>query len=121
MTAMRWGAWLNALMGVLLVAAPFGLGYYTVSEIATYEAVVVGLLIGGLALWSALSTTAPAYLDYMLAVLGGWSVIAPFVFGYHATVEAARNADVALGLIVAAVSLVSHFYPTLVPRHRAAA
>src|SRR5687768_9074949 len=101
MTGMRWGAWLNVIAGVLLVIAPFALGYYTLSDIAMYEAVAVGLLIGCLALWSALSTAAPAYLDYVLALCGGWSIIAPYVFGYHNTVEVARNSNVVIGIAVA--------------------
>jgi hypothetical protein len=48
-----------------LIAAPFALGYYTLSNIAMYEAVVVGLLIAGTALWSALSMEAHAYLEYI--------------------------------------------------------
>jgi SPW repeat len=118
---MRWGAWLNVIAGVLLVIAPFALGYYTLSDVAMYEAVAVGLLIGGIALWSALSTAAPAYLDYIVALLGGWSIVAPFVFGYHTTIEVARNSDVMIGMAVALIALVSHFYVSPVTRQRVTA
>ena len=118
MTGMRWGAWLNVIAGVLLVIAPFALGYYTLSDIATYEAVAVGLLIGGIALWSALGTDAPAYLDYIMALFGGWSILAPFVFGYHLTVEVARNTDIVIGIAVALIALVSHFYVSPVTRQK---
>jgi hypothetical protein len=118
---MRWGAWLNVIAAVLLVIAPFALGYYTVSDIATYEAVAVGLLIGAIALWSALSTDAPASLNYIVALLGGWSIVAPFVFGYHTTVEVARNTDVVMGVAVALIALVSHFYVSPLPRHKVTA
>lgn len=121
MTGMRWGAWLNVIAGVLLVIAPFALGYYTLSETAMYEAVAVGLLVVGIALWSAVSTAAPAYLDYILALLGGWSIVAPFVFGYHTTVEVARNSDIFIGIAVALIALVSHFYVTPVARHKVTA
>ena len=121
MTGVRWGAWLNVIAGVLLVIAPFALGYYSLSDIAMYEAVVVGLLIGGIAMWSALSTDAPTYLDYIVALSGGWSLIAPFVFGYHTTVEVARNTDVVIGIAVALIALVSHFYAWPIPRHKATA
>ena len=117
----RWGAWLNAIAGGLLVIAPFALGYYTLSDIATYEAVAVGLLIGGIALWSALSTDAPAYLDYIVALFGGWSVVAPFVFGYHATVEVARDTDVAIGIAVALIAIASHFYVSPATRRKVTA
>lgn len=121
MTGMKWGAWLNVIAGVLLVAAPFGLGYDTLSEVAMYEAVAVGLLIGGIALWSALSTAAPAYLDYIVAMLGGWSIVAPFVLGYHTTVEMARNTDIVAGLAVALIALVSRFTVSPVSRPRGTA
>jgi hypothetical protein len=117
----RWGAWLNVIAGMVLARAPFALGYYTISEIAMYEAVAVGLLIGCIALWSALSTAAPAYLDYIVALFGGWSIVAPFVFGYHTTVELARNADIAVGIVVALIACVSHFYVSPVGRQKVAA
>ena len=121
MTGVKWGAWLNVIAGVLLVAAPFALGYYTVSDIAMYEAVAAGLLIGGIALWSALNTAAPAYLDYLVATLGAWSIVAPFAFGYHTTVEMARNTDIVIGTAVALIALVSHFYASPITRHKVAA
>ena len=121
MTGMRWGAWLNVIAGALLVIAPFALGYYPLSDIAMYEAVAVGLLIGGIAMWSALSTDAPAYLDYIVALFGGWSIAAPFVFGYHATVEVARNTDVVIGFAVALIALLSHFYVSPVTRQKVTA
>jgi len=118
---MRWGAWLNVIAGVLLVIAPFALGYYRLSDVAMYEDVAVGLLIGGFALWSAMSTDAPDYLDYIVALFGGWSIVAPFVFGYHATVEMARNADVVIGIAVVLIALVSHFYVSPVTRQNVTA
>jgi hypothetical protein len=118
---MRWGAWLNVIAGVLLVIAPFALGYYTLSNIAMYEAVVVGLLIGGIALWSALDTDAPDYLDYIVALFGGWSIVAPFVFGYHSTIEVARNTDMVIGIAVALIALISHFYVSPVTRQKVTA
>lgn len=121
MTGMRWGAWLNVIAGVLLVIAPFALGYYTLSDVAMYEAVAVGLLIGGIALWSAVSADAPAYLDYIVALFGGWSIVAPFVFGYHTTVEVARNTDVVIGIAVALIALIGHFYVSPVTRQKVTA
>lgn len=121
MTRTRWGAWLSLMAGALLVLAPFALEYYLLSEIAMYEAIVVGLLIGAVALWCALQTEAPAYLDYIVALLGGWSIVAPFVFGYHATVEVARNTDVTIGIAVALIAMVSHFYVSPATRRKVTA
>jgi hypothetical protein len=56
-----------------------------------------------------------------VALFGGWSIVAPFVFGYHATVEVARNTDVVIGIAVALIALVSHFYVWPVTRHKVTA
>ena len=69
----------------------------------------------------ALSTEAPAYLDCIVALFGGWSIVAPFVFGYHTTVEMARNTDVVVGIAVALIALVSHFYVSPVTRQKVTA
>jgi hypothetical protein len=121
MKDMKWAAWCNVILGALLVIAPFALGYYALSEVAMYEAVVVGLLIGVCALWSALSKAAPAYLDYLMALFGVWSIAAPFVLGYHNTVEVARNTDIGVGLLVALIALIGHYYVSPVMRRKAAA
>ncbi len=107
---MRWGAWLNVVAGALLAIAPFALGYYTLDDIAMYEAVAVGLLIAGISLWSLLSKAPPGYLDYTVALFGGWSIVAPFVLGYHETLEVARNTDVVIGIAAALCALAGHFY-----------
>lgn len=118
---MRWAAWSIAIAGALLVVAPFALGYYTLSEVAMYEAVAVGLLIGGCALWAAFAKAAPNYLDYIVALFGGWSIAAPFVLGYHDTVQVARNADIGVGIVVALIALIGHFYASPVARRKVAA
>lgn len=121
MTGMKWGAWLNVIAGALLAVAPFALKYDVLSDTAMYEAVGLGLVIGGIALWSALSTDAPDYLDYVLAMLGAWSAAAPFVLGYHDTVEVARNTDIVIGIAVALIALVSHSYTSPVVRQNVTA
>ena len=86
-----------------------------------YEAIAAGLLIGGIALWSALSTEAPAYLDYIVALFGGWSIVAPFVFAYDSTVEVARNTDIVVGIAVVLIALVRHFYVSPMTRQKVTA
>ena len=68
-----------------------------------------------------LSTDTPAYLDYVVALFGGWSIVAPFVFAYDTTVEIARNADIVIGIAVALIVLVSHFYVSPVTRQNVTA
>lgn len=121
MTGRRWGAWCNVIAGALLAMAPFVLGYYTLNDVAMYEAVAVGLLIAVCALWLALSETAPAYLDYVVALFGAWSIVAPFVLGYHNTIEVARNTDIAVGAAVALIAIIGRFYVRPVVRRKVAA
>jgi SPW repeat len=100
---MRWSPWITVLAGIGLVAAPFAAGYNTLSNVATSEAIVLGVLIAGLGLWTALGTGVPVYVDYLLMVCGGWSIIAPFVLAYSDTTMA-RNSDVIAGIVVAGVA-----------------
>src|SRR5205814_1443820 len=93
---------------VCLPAAPFATGYNTLSNVATAEAVVLGVLIAGLGLWTALGTEVPAYVDYLLMVCGAWSIIAPFALAYGNT-GMARNSDVIVGIVVAAVAMYRTF------------
>jgi hypothetical protein len=101
---MRWSPWITVVAGIGLVIAPFATGYNTLSDVATTEAIVLGVLIAGLGLWTALGTAVPPYTDYLLMVCGGWSIIAPFVLGYSDT-TIARNSDVIAGIVVAAVAV----------------
>jgi predicted anti-sigma-YlaC factor YlaD len=116
----RWAAWTSVVVGALLAIAPWALGYSTTNTLATAEAVAVGVLIAAIALWAALARTAPGYLDYLVTVLGGWSIVAPYVLGYS-TLEVARNTDVIAGVVVAAVALFNHFYLSSPARQKAAA
>jgi SPW repeat len=105
---MKWSAWITVLAGVCLLAAPFATGYNTLSNVATAEAVVLGVLIAGLGLWTALGAEVPTYVDYLLMVGGAWSIIAPFALAYSNTTSA-RNSDVMAGIVVAAVAVYRAF------------
>ena len=43
------------------------------------------------------------------------------MFGYHTTVEVARNTDVVIGIVVALIALVRHFYVSPVTRQKVTA
>ena len=42
---MRWSPWIAVFAGFWLVAAPFAAGYNTLSDVATTEAIVLGVLM----------------------------------------------------------------------------
>ena len=102
---MRWAAWTSVVTGLWAIVAPFATGYYGVNSIATAEAVVAGLLMGGFGLWLALDNV-PQYVDYLLGLFGIWSTAAPFVFGYRQLVTAFYN-DMIVGAILFLAAVVS--------------
>lgn len=114
-----WGVWTMVVAGVWMILAPFVTGYYAMSTIATTQAVIAGLAIAGLALWAALHTYAPAYIYYILAVIGAWSVAAPFALGYQ-EIELARNSDVLAGAVVVILAMARPLYDTFALRQRKA-
>ena len=97
---MKWVSWANFGLGLWLVAAPFALGYTAVRP-AFYQAVVFGAIVAGLALWRVLSGVRPraAKIDWSMAAVGLWLVIAPFVRGYSDTTDAMMN-QMIIGLAV---------------------
>jgi hypothetical protein len=117
---MRWTPWITVLAGIGLVVAPFAAGYNALSDVATAEAIVLGVLIAGLGLWTALGTAVPAYIDYFLMLCGGWSIIAPFVLAYSDT-TIARNIDVLAGVVVAAVAVYRAIAASPGARHKVTA
>jgi hypothetical protein len=52
---MAWPSWTNVALGVWLILAPFILGYSTITA-ALWNDIILGVIVGGLALWSALTT-----------------------------------------------------------------
>jgi hypothetical protein len=95
-------SWTNFVLGLWLLISPFALGY---SGTAATEAVIVGILIAALAFWRALGeeTEGMKSVSWAVAVLGVWSIIAPFALGYTAILVAVWN-DVIVGLIVAVLA-----------------
>jgi hypothetical protein len=118
--AMKWSAWIAALAGLCLLAAPFVTGYSALSTVATGEAVVLGLLIAALAAWTAAGKDVPAYADYGLLACGLWSIVAPFALSYS-SIAAARNCDVIVGIVVTAVAAYRAFVATPGARRRVTA
>ena len=52
---MSWASWLSVAVGIWLVIAPFALGYSANSR-ALWNDIILGVIVGILALWSALSS-----------------------------------------------------------------
>lgn len=54
----RWEEWLNAALGLWLIASPWVLGVAAI-EALVWNQVIAGLIVGGLAVWTALAGAEP--------------------------------------------------------------
>jgi hypothetical protein len=104
---MLWAAWTGVIAGLWSIVAPFAAGYDNLSSVATIEAVVAGLLIGGFSLWRAVAEEPPQYVDYLIGLFGIWSVIAPFALGNWNLVTMAFYSDVIVGIVVLCAAITS--------------
>lgn len=50
----QWEEWVNVVLGAWLIVSPFLLGY-AANETVLWNQIVVGVLVGGLALWTAVT------------------------------------------------------------------
>ncbi len=100
---MKWPSWLNFVLGIWLVVAPWALFYR--SAAATWEDVVLGTAVLIVALASARVSSANTSPAWVNAILGVWLIIAPWVFGYAVLRQAVAN-DVIVGIAVLVLALV---------------
>ncbi len=104
-STVRWSSGTNIAAGAWLLAAPFVLGYGSVTA-AVSNAIVVGLLVLGLGWYRTANPAKGVGASWTNAVLGGWLAVAPFVLGYSTTGAAVAN-DVIVGLLVLTLGAVS--------------
>jgi len=52
----KWEEWVEAALGAWLIVSPYLLGF-TAQTHATWNQVIVGVIVGGLAIWSAMATS----------------------------------------------------------------
>jgi hypothetical protein len=97
--------WVVALVGIWEGLAPFILGYSDIAA-AVWNAIIVGLIVLVLAVWSALtdSPTTAKTLDWINVAVGIWLIIAPFVLGYSIVTIAMWNAII-VGAVIAALEI----------------
>jgi SPW repeat len=86
----RWQDWCNLALGVWLIVAPFMLGT-SADSTSTWNAIAVGIVIGVLAMY-ALVVPQSATVEYVIAIVSAWLIVAPFAFGFTGLTAAAWNA-----------------------------
>ncbi len=99
---MTWASWIDFVLGIWLIIAPFALGYRMMSGRATIEDVIFGILIAAFSLWTALKLTKAA--GWLLGIFGLWVLIAPFVLHTHVVRRVTPN-DVIVGIAVLVLAI----------------
>ncbi len=93
--------WINLVLAVCLVISPWVLAFST--GVAMYNAVIVGLVIGLVAIGAIVAFA--QWEEWLNLILGLWAIIAPFVLGFSANTSAVW-AHVVIGLVVAVLAAV---------------
>jgi hypothetical protein len=92
---------LNLVAGIWLLLAPFILGYG--GTVAALNNLIVGIIVGVVALVRMFSSTRTNWLSWVNAVAGLWLIFAPTILGYG--IGVARTNDVVVGIIVLALGV----------------
>ncbi len=70
---------ISFLFGLWLIISPFVMGFSTLSAMAMYDAVIVGVIVAILSLIRFFSPGSSTALNWINALLGLWLIISPFV------------------------------------------
>ncbi len=114
---MRVLSWINFVLGIWLICAPFALGYSGTSHVAAGEDVVLGILIAAFSLWVASAVDSLMGVSWLVLLFGLWTAVAPFLLGYS-RIAAARNNDVPVGIVVLILALIRSAYARPRPVHQ---
>ena len=93
--------WANLVLAVLLVISPWVLAFP--AGAATYNAVIVGLVIGLVAIGAIVAFA--QWEEWVNLILGAWAFISPFLLGFAAS-AAAMWTHVIIGLVVAVLAAI---------------
>ncbi len=112
----RYAFFANLILGLWLLISPWVLGFADVRN-ALLNHIVVGALIALLALWRALDPEdeGRVWASWIMAVLGLWALISPWVFAYSTVTNRMLN-DVIVGVLVAVLAAWTAAGRRLVPR-----
>lgn len=79
----RWQDSINFLLGLWLILSPWALGY-TATQAAFWNAIVLGLVIGAIAIAALVEFR--EWEEWLDMALGAWLVISPWLLGFGTTV-----------------------------------
>ena len=101
MKVKHWQDPVNLILGLWLLISPWALKYQA-EQTPTWNAVIVGILIGAVAIYAMFQVM--AWEEWVNIALGVWLIIAPWLLGFTESVNAMRNA-LLTGAVVAVLAL----------------
>lgn len=99
--------WLIALLGLVLVAAPFVLGYQDQTT-AMWTSIILGLVVAAVAGYKAIVNDKGRWEDWLAALAGLLAIVLPFVL------FSAETAAVWTGVVIGALVVLLAGYRALV-------
>lgn len=96
---MYWPDWVNAVLGLALIVAPYGLGYSD-NVPALWSSIILGVIVLLAAGYRAITKDTARWEEWVAGIAGLLAVIAPFVLGFSALATAVW-ASVILGALIA--------------------
>lgn len=97
--------WINLILGLWLIVAPFALSYAALAHAAAVQDVVMGILIAAFSWWILVAIAPLLGAAWFQILCGIWVLIGPFALGYSG-LAVARSNDVTVGIIVLIVSII---------------
>jgi hypothetical protein len=94
--------WLEAMLGLVLIAAPFALGYRD-NPAALWASIVIGAVVLLASGYKAYTKKPERWEGWVDVIAGVIAILVPFIFGFSALVTALW-AFVVIGLLVAILS-----------------
>jgi general stress protein CsbA len=94
--------WLTGILGILLIVAPFALGYRSDSP-ALWSNIILGLIVLVVSAIKGFFPDKTRWEYWVAGIMGVLAIIAPFVLSFS-VVNTALWASIILGLIVAILS-----------------
>jgi hypothetical protein len=98
--------WINLILGIWLIIAPFALGVAAISRTPVTNDVILGILLIAFSWWMLAAIAAPLGAAWFEVLCGLWLIASPFVLQYSRIAVAMAN-DVIVGIITVVVALVA--------------
>ncbi|HVY81355.1 MAG TPA: SPW repeat protein [Steroidobacteraceae bacterium] len=103
-TQVRVASGINTLLGLWLIASPWVYGYSAGQIGSVWNSVIVGVLIAVFGLMRVRTPHEATAFSWINLVLGIWTVISPWIYGYAANTGRMWN-NVIVGIVVFLLSI----------------